>query len=325
MTFTPRAQALIDALYAGRDHVELTVGILKDGQIETVHYDENRNISGEKLIYPVGSIGKPFTASLLAKQIDAGKISLDDRLNRFIPNLPDMPYPTIRRLATHHSGYGGAPHTFLQTLSKFLHMNDEDGILHVNPFRGFPDEQVMLEVLKTKKLKDQDYKFAYSNFAFGVLGYILGKLDGTDYYGTMEAYLRELGLNDTSLANSTMTGYDKKGNPCKPWQWERTDIVAPAGALLSSMEDLLKFARMNLDGSLPYLALCHEKYAPGEKSFDQGLAWRLKKDSAISYHVGNAGAFSCILAIDREKQQAAVIGLNHALVDIEQAAFSLLE
>lgn len=123
----------------------------------------------------------------------------------------------------------------------------------------------------------------------------------------------------------SMLGQCIEQNPCQPWQWEKGDIIAPAGALVSSMEDLLKFAKMNMDGSLPYADMLHQKYADGEKSFDQGLAWRIKKGTDISFHVGSAGAFSCILAMDRKKKQAAVIGLNYALVDIEEAAFSMLE
>ncbi len=324
MEFSKKSKKLIKELYKGRDHVELTIGVLENGMIETVHYDENQCIAPEKLIYSVGSIGKPFTASLLAKHIAAGDIALGDSLDQFIPGLKKRYYPTILRLATHHSGYGGLPFSTLESLKRFAHMNDEDGLLHVNPFRGTIDEDVMMKLLKKTKLKDQDYKFAYSNFAFGTLGYILGGLEGTDYFGAMENYCKELGLSDTSLQNSQMTGYDRKGQPAQPWQWERTDIIAPAGALLSSMEDLLKFAELNMDGSHPYLALCHEKYADGEKTFDQGLAWRLKKDSSISYHVGNAGAFSCILAMDHDKNKAVAIGLNYALVDIEKLAFQLL-
>ncbi len=324
MTFLQQAQAIADDLYIGREHAQLTVGLLDDGKIETVHFNERKEITTEKLIYPVGSIGKPFTASLLAKKMSEGKIDLDDHLDKYISGLPQGYYPTIRRLLTHHSGYGGTPYSFLQTLMKLMKMNEETGLLHVNPFRGYPNEKDMMEILKKKKLKDRDYKFEYSNFAFGILGYILGKLDGTDYFTAMGKYFEELGLKDTSLQNCEWTGYDKKGNPCKPWQWEKSDIIAPAGAMISSMEDLLRFAQKNMDGSLPYLDVLHRSYAEGEKNFDQGLAWRLKKNTDISYHVGSAGAFSCILAMDRKKKKAAVIGLNYALVDIEEMAFSFL-
>ena len=324
MNISDKTQQLLDSLLQGRPHAELTVGVLKEGQIETIHYNAKKQISPSKLIYPVGSIGKPFTASLLAKRISEGKISLDDPINKFIPGLPEMYYPSIRRMATHHSGYGTAPYSFADMLVKLATMNRPKGILHINPFRGYPDEAKMMEILKTKKLKDQEYKFSYCNFAYGVLGFILGKTEGSDYFDAMTAYVRELGLEDTSLKNSDFPCYDKKGNLCRPWQWERTDIIAPAGALLSSMEDLLKFAQMNLDGSHPYLAMCHQKYAEGEKTFDQGLAWRIKKGTSISYHVGNAGGFSCILAIDFASHTAAAIGLNYAMVEIEEAAFSLL-
>ncbi len=97
-----------------------------------------------------------------------------------------------------------------------------------------------------------------------------------------------------------LTGYDKKDQPCRCWQWEKTDAISLAGALNSKASDLLDFARKNLDGSLPYLAMCHEVHGPCEKNADSGLAWRLEKDCPISWHTGSAGAFSAWLGLNRE-------------------------
>ena len=319
-------KAELDQLFKGKQHLLLCIGTLRDGVIRTARFDEKQNPQDGQVIYPVGSIAKSFTASLLAKEIADGRISLQDHLDRYVEGLPEGYYPTILRLATHHSGYGGAPYTTLQTLGFLARMNKPDGLLHINPFRGYPDENKMIEILKAKRLEDKDYKFEYSNLAFGVLGYILGKLQEGDYYSAMTDYIRnDLQLTDTSLENSDMTGYDKKENPCKPWQWERSDIIAPAGALLASMEDLLRFAQMNMDGSRPYMEMCHRAHAGGEKDFDQGLAWRLKKGTAISYHVGNAGAFSCMLALDRQKKTAVAVGMNYALAEIEKPTFAMLD
>ena len=324
MKFSKETQRLLHKLYQGKEHVSLSISVLNDGKMESFHFDEKKKRTDERLIYPVGSIGKVFTASLFAREMAAGKISLEYTIDQMISGLPDKYYPDMKRLLTHHSGYGGIPFGFMESLFKFAVMNTENGILHINPFRGYPEEADMLQILCEKKLKDQEYKFEYSNFAYGVLGYILGKINDTDYFGVMEDYIKELGLKETSLNNSSMTGYDKKGNACKPWQWERGDIIAPAGALLSSMEDLLCFAKINMEEN--YLSICHEKHAEGEAAFDQGLGWRLKKDSSISYHVGNAGAFSCILAMDRNKKVAVAIGMNYAMVDeIENVAFCMLE
>lgn len=323
-SFITQAKATADTLYQGRTHARCTIGILENGKIETVCFNPKKEITDRKLIYPVGSINKIFTASLLAKQMSEGKIDLHDSLSDYIPGLPERYYPDLQRLLTHHSGYGGAPFSLGEMLIKLALMNTKNGILHVNPFRGYPDEAAMIEIIKKMKLKDKSYKFEYSNLAYGILGYIAGKVDQSDFFTAMEKYFKELGLKNTSLKNSNFIGFDKKGNPCKAWQWERTDIIAPAGAMLSSAKDMLKFAEMNMDGSLPYLDIMFEKYAEGEKTFDQGLAWRLKKDSDICYHVGNAGAFSCILAMDRKKKKAAFIGLNYAMVEIEELAFALL-
>lgn len=109
-------------------------------------------------------------------------------------------------------------------------MNSEGGLFHTNPFRGFHDEEVMMKILRDTHLKDQQYKFVYSNFGMSVPGYIVGQVSGRGFWDAMEDYVRnDLGLKHTFLGNTDMTGYDRKENPCRCWQWEKEDIIAPAG------------------------------------------------------------------------------------------------
>ncbi|MBR3348622.1 MAG: serine hydrolase, partial [Solobacterium sp.] len=113
MNLPKQTQAEIAKLYKNRAHVELTVGILKDGRTEVVHWNPKGQIAeGEELVYPVGSICKLFTASLTAKYIDEGKLKLDGHINDYIEGLPEQYYPTLRRLATHTSGYTTQPYNF---------------------------------------------------------------------------------------------------------------------------------------------------------------------------------------------------------------------
>ena len=72
MDFTPKAQQQIDTLYKGRKHIELTIGILRDGKKEISRWNPDRQEASPDLVYPVGSICKPFVASLLAKYLAAG-------------------------------------------------------------------------------------------------------------------------------------------------------------------------------------------------------------------------------------------------------------
>lgn len=78
MNFTENTLKLIDELYDGKPHAEITVGVLKDNCIETVHLDIEKKESSEQIVYQAGSIGKPLTASLMARLMSEGKISLDD-------------------------------------------------------------------------------------------------------------------------------------------------------------------------------------------------------------------------------------------------------
>ncbi|MGI5172525.1 beta-lactamase family protein [Treponema sp. OMZ 840] len=324
--FNTGARNYVNRLYASRSHVELTVGVLKDGMTKIKHFGPDGKEKEEKLTYPVGSIGKTITAALLAKRVEEGKIDLHKSLCDYIPGLPKRYYPNLLRLATHHSGYFIQPLTFTEMLKSQLRQHKEDGMFRKNPFHGHTMDKEFIPILTQTKLKDKPYKYRYSNFGFSVLAYILGRIEGSDYYTVIEPYIRkELGLSDTGYGDISLTGYDKKDRPCRPWLWDKNDIITPAGGIYSSIEDLLAYAQKHLDGSLPYVAQCHKRLADGQKDFSQGLAWHLKNGTEISYHEGLAGAFSSVLAIDLKKKCAVAIGLNYGMVFLEKLAFIMLE
>ena len=325
MQFTAAAKQEIDKLYNGRKHVELTIGILKDGRKEMLHWNPERKETPDRPVYPVGSICKPFTASLLAKFVSEGRLDLSAPIDRYIPGLPPRYYPSLEKLATHTSGFTTQPYTLLTTLPFLIKMNREGGLFHTNPFRGKLDDEGMLEIVRKTVLKDKPYPFVYSNIGMSILGYIVGLADGAGFWDGLSRYIREeLGLENTFLGNVDLPGYDKKDRPCRCWQWDRSDAIAPAGALNSTADDLLDFAAKNLDGSLPYLAMCHEVHGPCEKNADSGLAWRLEKDRPISWHTGSAGAFSAWLGLDRQNKTAVAVAVNYGLVNAEQIGFSII-
>ena len=327
MVFSQATQKEIDKLYKNKKHVELTIGILKDGQTEICHWGPDRQEKNEDtLVYPVGSICKPFTASLLAKYVSEGKLDLSKSIDQYIPDLPKRWYPSLEQLATHTSGYTTQPYTALTTLPFFLKMNQEGGLFHTNPFRGYPDEAGLMKILRETVLTNKPHKFVYSNIGMSILGYIVGQVSGEGFWDSLTRYIQEdLNLKNTFLGNVDLPGYDKKDQPCRCWQWEKTDVIAPAGALNSTVEDLLQFATINMNGSLPYLAMCHEVHGPCEKNADSGLAWRLEKDAPISWHTGAAGAFNAYIGLNRETKCAVAVAVNYGLVNAEQIGFSILK
>ncbi len=105
MTFSSAAQKEMDRLYQNRGHVELSIGILRDGRKELLRFGPDRKQKDDdELVYPVGSICKPFAASMLAKQIAEGKLDLKVPINAYLPDMPGRYYPDLEKLATHTPG-----------------------------------------------------------------------------------------------------------------------------------------------------------------------------------------------------------------------------
>lgn len=84
---------------------------------------------------------------------------------------------------------------------------------------------------------------------------------------------KELGLSDTYLgtSNNNLHGYDRKNNDCGNWSWNKENLISPAGAISSTAEDLLKYAKINIYEDQPYLGLSHKKHGNGTKSMTWGL------------------------------------------------------
>ena len=68
MKLDRKSKRLIKDLYRGREHIELTVGILKDGETEVVHWGpDHKVVEGPEVVYAVGSICKPFATRSSAR------------------------------------------------------------------------------------------------------------------------------------------------------------------------------------------------------------------------------------------------------------------
>jgi CubicO group peptidase (beta-lactamase class C family) len=87
-----------------------SVAIVKDGQVVyTKAYGDARldpkTPATPQMRYSIGSISKQFTATAILLLQEQGKLSLDDKVAKFIPNLTRANEVTIRQLLSHTSGY----------------------------------------------------------------------------------------------------------------------------------------------------------------------------------------------------------------------------
>src|SRR5438128_3617363 len=111
---SPDLQQKIDKLAAdtlARSGVpSASVAIVKNGQIAYVKaYGDARldpkTPATPEMRYSIGSISKQFTATAILLLQEQGKLSLDDKVAKFIPNLTRASDVTIRQLLSHTSGY----------------------------------------------------------------------------------------------------------------------------------------------------------------------------------------------------------------------------
>jgi CubicO group peptidase (beta-lactamase class C family) len=111
---TPKLRSMIDAaaskVLADTGVPSAAVGIVIDGKIVlTTAYGDARLAPPLKataaMAYPVGSISKQFTASAVLLLQQDGKLSLDDTVSKFFPELTRANEVTIRELLSHTSGY----------------------------------------------------------------------------------------------------------------------------------------------------------------------------------------------------------------------------
>ncbi|HVZ15813.1 MAG TPA: serine hydrolase domain-containing protein, partial [Terriglobales bacterium] len=87
-----------------------SVAVVRDGKIVYLHaYGyanlENKTPAQPNMRYSIGSISKQFTAAAILLLQEQGKLSLDDKVAKWLPDLTEANNITIRQLLSHTSGY----------------------------------------------------------------------------------------------------------------------------------------------------------------------------------------------------------------------------
>ena len=87
-----------------------SIAVVKDGQIAYLHAYGNAKLdpataAKPEMRYSIGSISKQFTAAAILLLQEQGKLSLDDRVGKFLPELAQANDVSIRQLLSHTSGY----------------------------------------------------------------------------------------------------------------------------------------------------------------------------------------------------------------------------
>ena len=274
----------------------------EDGSIRTIQNNNN--------VYEIGSITKVMTSTILASLVYEGKIELKKPLQEYVP------YPlkhgqkngntiTIEMLSNHSSGLTRMPSGMIFDL---LFRYD-------NPYAKYDLGRMEKYFKKKMKLnRKPGEKSEYSNIGVAYLGHVLEYVANKPYDELLDHYvISKYNLSTTSLdrkkiANQLVKGIDGDGKVVSNWD---LNAFAPAGALLSSVKDMSKFAQANFNND-PILELQRKKTFQYKEDIDIALGWLIfnKDGEKIYWHNGGTGGYTSAMALNIEKKTGAVILSN---------------
>ena len=181
--------------------------------------------------YSIGSVSKQFLAAAVLMLVQDGKLSLDDRVSRYLPNLTRAGEITIRQLLSHTSGY------------QDYYPQD-----YVAPFMEKPvTAESILDQWARKPLDfDPGTCWQYSNTNYVVAGRIVELVTGEPFFSFLsKRVLQPLGmtsainLDQKTLGTSDATGYTRFAlGPLRPAPAEGRGWLYAAGELAMTAHDL---------------------------------------------------------------------------------------
>ena len=231
----------IDALFAQwnkPDSPGCAVAVIKDGQVlykrgyGIANLDFDIPISS-KTVFNVGSISKQFTAISVALLTRQGKLSLDDDIRKYFPEIPQYPAPnTIRRLIYHTSG-----------IREYSHLMQLSG----TRFQDTTADEIYKIISRQKELnfKPGD-EYLYSNSGYFLLARIVQKVSGKSLREFAEENIfKPLGMSSTrfhddasEVIKNRATGYSSKRDGGFAVDASTFESVGDGG-LFTTIDDLI--------------------------------------------------------------------------------------
>lgn len=228
--------------------VGLSIGVARKGRVIVAGgyglADAEFEVPANKdTMFRIGSVTKQFTAAAIMRLVERGRISLNDDLSKYLPDVPLQGNAvTIRQLLNHTSGIPN--YTDLEAWGKVI-----------------PLELTHAEVLALVKGKSFDFKtgerWAYNNTAYHMLGMIIEKISGLTYDKYMQdEFFTPLNLRRTRYdSNAALMKNRAQGYTLHDGQLANDlpfGISQPfaAGALLSTGHDLVKWSMALTSGKV---------------------------------------------------------------------------
>ena len=251
-----------------------SIAVVKDGQIAYVKAYGDAKLEPKlpatpQMRYSIGSISKQFTATAILLLQEQGKLSLDDKVGKYVPDLTRANEVSIRQLLSHTSGYQDYwPQDYVMPMM-------------LQPVTA----QKIMEMWAKKPLDfEPGTKWQYSNTNYVIAGVIVEKVSGMPLLKFLQQKVfTPLGMNSVAdidqekLGDTDPTGYLRYAlGPLRPAPKEGKGWLFAAGELAMPAQDLAKWD----------ISIIDQKLLKSSSYGELGADVRLKNGLATQYGLG---------------------------------------
>ena len=300
-----------------------SVAVVKDGKIAFLQAYGKARLepavqAKSEMRYAIGSISKQFTASAILMLQEEGKLSLDDKVSKFLPDLTRANNVTIGELLSHTSGY------------QDYYPQDYTPPLMMKPTT--PAE--IMERWARKPLDfDPGTKWQYSNTNYVIAGAIVEKASGMNLFDFLQKKVFvPLGMNEVAnidrnkLGETDASGYMRYGlGPLRLATAEAPGWMFAAGELAMPASELAKWDISIIDQKL--LKLASYKDLETEVVLQNGVGTRYGLGLAVLSesghraleHSGEVSGFSAENVVFPDDRDAITVLTNEDAADAASA------
>lgn len=261
--------------------------------------------------FNLGSMNKTWTSVAIAQLVEAGKLSYDDPLSKYLeyPSAEAAAKIRVEHLLTHTSGLGS------YFTDEFDHTARKD-MRTVDDFLALSKDQELAFEPGT------DWR--YSNTGILVLGKLIESISGQDYYEYIQQHvLKPAGMDRSGcfqldrVNDNLAVGYERRwteeGSYWMNNIFEHVVRGGPAGGCYSTVGDLFRFAEALKSGRLVDADLVERMTTPKPDldSPEYGYAFEAPQGGAVFGHGGGFMGISAHLDIYREPAGWVIVVLSN--------------
>lgn len=222
-----------------------SVTLAKNGKViyqrmlgyRTISDQEKSKIDAETE-FRIGSVTKVFTAVMIHQLVEEKKLTLETRLSKFFPNIPNADKITVAHLLSHTSGLAD----YSQGVS-YDPADPEAWIFHPQTSR-----QMMTRIAKLKPNFEPGEENQYSNTNYTLLGYIIEAVTKSTFGEQLDTRIvKKIGLHRTRYSGKIDTTQNEACSYVyEDGKWnknpeEELSVAGGAGGIVSTTRDMAEF------------------------------------------------------------------------------------